>query len=196
MKTWRTVDDDERADAPQDGAWHVISRKPLLTRRYVTVWEERVRLDDGQVIDDFCRIDSPDWCAVVCLTREGRVALVRQYRHGVGRQSLELPAGGVEPSESPLDAARRELLEETGLWAPHWQPLISLAVDPSRQRVVGHFYVALQAEVRAAPSLDPGERLETLLLEPNEMFARLERGEIFHGLHVAALLQAKRQGVL
>ena len=82
-------------------SWHVLSRTPLLERAYLRVRQDHVRLGDGREIDDFCVVESPDWAAVLCVTADGRVPLVRQYRHGLGQVSWELPAGALEPGEEP-----------------------------------------------------------------------------------------------
>src|SRR5688572_4529264 len=110
--------------------WSLIERRPLVRRTYLNVWEDRVRLANGREIDDFCVLESPDWAAVLCVTRDREIVLVRQYRHGIQGESLELPAGALEPSEAPLDAARRELLEESGHVSERWEPLLRASLDP------------------------------------------------------------------
>jgi 8-oxo-dGTP pyrophosphatase MutT (NUDIX family) len=173
----------------------VLERRALLERSFITVWEDRVQLPSGTVLDDFCVIDAPDWAGVLCITRDRQVAFVRQYRHGLRGDSLELPAGALEPDELPLDGARRELSEETGFSSERWQLLLSVSVDPARQSGRAHFYAALNAHVSQAPRLDPGEDLETLLVPAAEVMALVDAGRIAHGLHIAALLQAERLGL-
>lgn len=186
------------SDAESAGGkpWQVLERRKLASLSHVSVWQDRVRLHNGETIDDFCRIESPDWAAIVCVTADQLVVLVRQYRHGVARSSLELPAGALEPGETPLEAARRELLEETGHTAPEWKTLTTLSVDPSRQQARGHFFCALGAVRSAPPTPDPAEEIETLLVTPDELQRRIATGECFHGLHVAAILTARERGLL
>lgn len=176
--------------------WRVLQRTPLLERRYLRVVQDHVRLDDGREIDDFCLIESPDWAAVLCITEERRVALVRQYRHGLGGISWELPAGALEPGEEPLAGARRELLEETGYASDTWQPLLTASVDPARVVSRAHFFAALECRPVAKPSLDATEELETLLLTREELLRLIDRGELQHGVHLAAVLLAVRRGLI
>jgi 8-oxo-dGTP pyrophosphatase MutT (NUDIX family) len=176
--------------------WQILKRTPLCERTFVRVLEDHVRLGDGREIDDFCVIESPDWAAVLCVTSDGRVALVRQYRHGLGAESWELPAGALEPGEDPLAAARRELREETGYASEDWQPLLTASIDPSRQVARAHFYAALGARCVAAPALDSNEDLETVLVSRAELLAMLDDGRLVHGIHIAAILTAVRKGLL
>lgn len=176
--------------------WRVLERTPLLERTYLRVTQDRVRLDDGREIDDFCLLHSPDWAAVLCVTDDRRIALVRQYRHGLGNVSWELPAGTLEPGEEPLAGARRELLEETGYASEAWHPLLTASIDPARQSSRAHFFVALECRRVAKPALDATEELETVLLERAELLALIDRGDLQHGIHLAAVLLALRRGLL
>lgn len=176
--------------------WHVLERKQLVQRSFITLWEERVRIGNGREIDDFCIIDSPDWAAVLCVTDAGHVVLVRQYRHGCRGESLELPAGALEPGELPLAAAQRELLEETGYAAERWEPLLRASIDPARQSGNAHFFCALGARRVAEPRLDGSEDLSALLVSPSELLGLVDSGQVFHGIHVAAILLGERRGWL
>ena len=96
-------------------AWDVLESAYLSRKPWLTLRRDRVRLPGGAVIDEYLVLEYPAWVSVVAVTSEGRVVLVRQYRHGLGRAGVELPAGVVEPGDpSPESAARRELREETG----------------------------------------------------------------------------------
>jgi 8-oxo-dGTP pyrophosphatase MutT (NUDIX family) len=176
--------------------WTVLRRTTLVERRYLELRQEHVRLANGQEIDDFYVIDVSDWAAVLCVTASREIVLVRQYRHGVGKESIELPAGGLEPGEDPEAAAARELLEETGYASRRWSRIGVFATDPSRQTTHAHFYCALDAERVRAPELDDSEELSVQLASPSELFELIERGQIDHGLHVAAILLAARRGLV
>lgn len=175
--------------------WRVIERRSLVQRTFLKVWEERVQLASGREIDDFCILDAPDWAAVVPVTEAGQVVLVRQYRHGVRGESLELPAGALEPGEAPLDAARRELLEESGYSSERWEPLLVSSLDPARQSGWAHFYAAREARATDAQRLDPSEDIEIVLVSPGELMGLIDSGRIVHGIHIAAILLAQRRGL-
>jgi len=87
-------------------------------------------------------VKHPGAVVIAAVDAEGKVVLVKQYRHPVGRWLLELPAGGLEPGEDPLAAAQRELREEVGLEAKVWQPLGEFYSSPGYASELLHAFLA------------------------------------------------------
>jgi 8-oxo-dGTP pyrophosphatase MutT (NUDIX family) len=142
-------------------------------------------------VHDFYILDAPDWCNIVPLTRDGQVVMVRQRRHGVGQETLELPGGMVDPEDpSPLEAARRELLEETGYRAAHVEAIGDIAPNPAMQSNRCWSFLAREVERVAAPELDHGEDIDVVLVPYAEIPERIRRGEIAHALVVVAFAYA------
>ena len=176
--------------------WQVLSRRTLVSRRWLEVHEDRVRLANGRELAEFHVIDSPHWAAVLCVSKDDEVVLVRQYRHGIQGESLELPAGVIEPDEEPLAAAKRELGEETGYSAERWEPILSVATEPSRHTVRAHFFCALGATPAVERALDESEDIEVVRVPRQELFGLIESGRIVHGVHVGAILYAAQRGLI
>jgi len=177
-------------------AWQVLSDTSLISQRWLEVREQRVRLANGHEIERFHLIRGPNWASVLCLTAEREVVLVRQYRHGLGGTSLELPAGVLEAGEVPLEGARRELREESGFEAESIEPLLSIAPEPARNSTRAHFFFARGAVRVSELALDSSEDLEVLLVPVEELLDLIDRGHIVHAAHIAAILLAWRRGLL
>jgi 8-oxo-dGTP pyrophosphatase MutT (NUDIX family) len=172
--------------------WNTLASRPLLDRRpWLTVWEEDVLLPDGAIVHGYLRSRARDYAMVFALMTDGTVPLVRQYKHGPGRPSYDLPAGYLDgPDELPLSGAQRELHEETGLVADRWQPLGHLVIDTNRGEDRAHIFLALGARHEGAPHLDPTESLEVSYHTPDALCTLVRSGAIDSMASVAGIMLA------
>src|SRR6516225_275854 len=113
----------------------------VFTGRVITVNVETVRLPNGHVTD-LEIIHHPGGAAIVAVDAQQRVCLIRQYRHAAGGWIWELPAGKLEPNEPPAETARRELIEEAGRTAEHWQSLGPYVSSPGVFTETVHLFLA------------------------------------------------------
>ena len=118
-------------------------------------------------------VESPDAVVVVAVDRDGCVTLVRQLREAARRELLELPAGGVDPGEEPLEAAKRELREEAGLTGGDWREATAFYTTPGfcRERMTLFFAEGVE-QGEAAPADD--EQLEVVRWQVEEIARRLD----------------------
>ena len=125
--------------------------------------------------------------AVLPVLEDGRVVLIRQYRYGVGEEVWEVPAGRLDPGETPEQAARRELVEEVGLHARKLTPLVTLHTTPGFCDEVIHVFRATGLET-VPPRPDEDERITAHTLELAEARSRLEESPVRDAKTLVALL--------
>ena len=131
----------------------------------------------------------PDYVCVVAFTDRDELVLVRQYRPAVERHTLELPAGHVEPKETPAESARRELAEECGLDASRLELLGTLVSDTGRnENRVWCYFAASVSSLSKDHAPEPG--VQRILMPRAKLPELLGKAEFDHALHMAALMLA------
>jgi ADP-ribose pyrophosphatase len=165
--------------------WTVTHSRYVLTDRWLSVRADSCRTTAGQVVEPYYVFEDPDWVNIVALTDAQEVILVRQYRHGIGKTVLELPGGTIDPQDpSPLEAARRELLEETGYPSQHSHRWGGLSATPATHNNQTHGFLATGCSKVASPRLDESEELEVILKPAGELLQLVRGGELLPSLHV------------
>jgi 8-oxo-dGTP pyrophosphatase MutT (NUDIX family) len=171
--------------------WRSTSAELLFHHPLLGLERQRLATDTGEEREALV-LRSPDWVNVVPLLagpadrpEELRVVMVRQWRFGVGAETLELP-GGVVEDPTPEEAARRELREETGFQARSLRPLGELSPNPAIFSNRCFTFLATGLERAGEPLNGPLEEQVVELVPLAEVPARVRRGEIRHALIVAA----------
>jgi 8-oxo-dGTP pyrophosphatase MutT (NUDIX family) len=162
--------------------WPVIASRLLHDFRIFRLREDRCVSPRTGVAHDFFVIEAPDWINVVALTATGRVVLIRQHRMGTGVVTLEIPGGMIDPGESPLAAAARELREETGYVAERWTSLGSIDPNPAIQTNRCYTYLAEGCRLAGDPELDEKEDIGVEEADLDAIPALLADGTITHAL--------------
>jgi ADP-ribose pyrophosphatase len=177
--------------------WKTLARRTVLDcGKYLSVEMHTVALPDGQVIEDWPWVVTPDFVNVVVVTQAGRYLCFRQTKYSLDGVGLAPVGGYIDAGETPLAAAERELLEETGYEAARWVHLGSYPIDGNRGAGTGHFFLALGAEPVAARDADDLEEQELRLLTRDEVSAALDEGAFGVLPWAAALALALRHPAL
>ena len=135
---------------------------------------------------DFYIIEAPDWINVVATTSDNQIVLIKQYRHGTQSVTLEIPGGMVDPGESPLEAARRELLEETGYASNEWIFIGKVHPNPAIQNNTCHMFLAKDVKKVQEPNFEGTEDIVSFLTPAKEIPNLVAEGKITHSLVIGA----------
>lgn len=139
-------------------------------------------------------VDAPDWVNIIPVTRDGRVVMIRQFRFGITRSTLEIPGGMVDPGEDAQTAATRELEEETGYRPREVIPLGWVHPNPALQGNRCHSFLALDCDPVHAGRQESSEDITVELVQRAEIPGLILRGEISHSLVVTAFyLESQRR---
>jgi len=172
----------------------LIESQSIFKGAVFDVERDRLREEDGsEIVREVVRHAGGAGC--LPLFDDGRVALVRQYRHPARRELLEIPAGKIESGETPAGCAARELEQETGFRAGRIERLAEFYSTPGFCEERLYVYLATGLE-RAEQNLDRDEYVEVAYLPFGEAVAMAERGEIEDSKTIIALLLAARKGRL
>jgi ADP-ribose pyrophosphatase len=159
-------------------AWKTLSRRTILDHsKYLVVEEHTVELPDGQIINNWPWVITPDYINVLAVTKDNMFLCFRQTKYSIEGTTLAPVGGYLEPGEEPLAAAQRELLEETGYKASEWVSLGTYRTGANRGLCMAYLFLAQRAYKVQEPDADDLEEQELLLLSRSEIEDALAVGE-------------------
>ncbi|MBI4094891.1 MAG: NUDIX hydrolase [Candidatus Liptonbacteria bacterium] len=172
-------------------SWKLLGSKTVFDRRWYRVRRDRVKIAPGKIINDYFLGVFPDIVLVVALTKDGKIPLVRQYKHGAGKILLEVPAGYIDKYETPLHAAKRELTEETGYGAGTWKQLGFFYSNPTKEKGNGlYIFFAKGVTQVAKAKMDETEAIDVFLVRRDTVIKKMLKNEIKVAGSMLALLLA------
>lgn len=178
--------------------WKISNKREVLNQgKFLRVEYHTVELPDGTVIDDWSWVITPDYVNIVVITEDGRFLLFKQGKYAYKGVSFAPMGGYLEPGEDALEAAKRELLEETGYVADDWSHLGKWVVDSNRGAGTAHAYLAIGARKVQARAADDLEEQTIIHLNRDEVEAALLSGKVkvlpwSNALLMALMLYDKR----
>jgi ADP-ribose pyrophosphatase len=173
--------------------WRRLRSEPVGSYRVFDVCQVELEDAERRPRGDAFTIRCNDWCNVVAITPDDHVVLVWQYRFGTDALSLEIPGGVVDAGETPEEAARRELLEESGYRAADLEPLLVVEPNPAIQSNRCFTFLAREAVPTGTTCFDSQEELETALVPAGRIGDLLDGGQVTHALVQGALEVYRRK---
>ena len=195
----------EQAIADNSLAWEEVSTEHIVRDEWIDFRKSAFRFPDGQIFQPYYTFSRRDYVVIVPFTEDGQILCVRQFRQGIREVTTEFPAGGIErtdgkeygsasdqAAEEALQAARRELREETGYESEEWQHLLTVPADATISNNYAHLFLAKNCRLTSEQDLDAMEFLQVVKLSPEEIENLISSGGFKQIVHVAAWLLAKK----
>ena len=164
-----------------------LARQEIFNGRIIKVVKDDVELENGRRTTREV-VYHHEAVAVVAINENNEILLVKQYRYPIGRELTELPAGVLENGENPLEAAKRELLEETGYSAEHWELLTCIYTSPGVHDEKIYIYSASNLQKISGQNLDEDELLTFETVPFDKVFEMVCTGKIMDAKTIAGVL--------
>lgn len=167
--------------------WNYLYSKTVFKDRLVCVRHDKYHFLPNDIIKDFTVFELGDWVNIIPVTEDGHVVMIRQFRHGIRRDTIEIPGGLIsEEDSSPMEAAVREMEEETGYHSMDVVHIGTVEPNPALQTNRCYTFLARNAFPRSIQSLDPTESIRVELTRKDDIYRMIRETRITHGLVVAA----------
>ncbi len=172
-----------------DLKWKTLSSEYLFNDRWFKVRREKCETPTGKIVEPYYVYEFATWVGALPVTADGKVIMVRQYRHALGETCIEVPGGCVDDTDNNFEAAAaRELLEETGYTFSSYEYLGRISPNPSTNTNLLHMFLATGGIKTAEQQLDPNEEIEVVLVTIDELKKLLKENKIIQAMHVSCIM--------
>lgn len=170
--------------------WKILCSEYIHKGPWATLRADKCEMPDGRIVPAYFVLEYPNWSNAVAFTEEGKILMVRQYRHAAQIVSLELPGGVIEPGEDPSEGIKRELLEETGYQFDEVEQIAIIYANPATGDNHTYCYIAKNGKKTQLQSLDPHEEIIVEEYTVAEIKQLLADNKISQALHCTNLFYA------
>jgi 8-oxo-dGTP pyrophosphatase MutT (NUDIX family) len=170
--------------------WKVLDSEYLFNEPWLTVRKEKCELPNGRIMPAYYIYEHPNWVSAFALTQDNKVIMVKQYRHGLGVLSTELPGGVIDKGETPEAAISRELREETGYTFESFEYLGKISPNPATNTNYMYMFLAKGGVKTSQQCLDDTEDIEVLIYDIEEVKQLIKENKIVQSLHATTIFYA------
>lgn len=167
--------------------WTLQKSENVIHNQWIVVRRDEVLTSSGYEIEDYYVVEQPDFVNIIAITDDGKFLIEEQYRHAIERVCYELPAGKIECGETPLQAAQRELLEETGFGGGEWVEYYKSSSNSSVLTSECITFLAKGVTKVQKENLEKSEDIVLHVLKPEIVQSLLSSQFIYEGVHQAPL---------
>lgn len=171
--------------------WKILSSQELCKTKFFRLREDKCEMPNKNIVPHYYVIEWKPWCNVVAIDSMGDMILIEQYRHAASKVCIEIPGGQIDHG-SPIDAVKRELLEETGYTSDDITHVGTHYPNPAMLNNQLHTFVAKNCRKISDLKLDEFEDIKVFTLSVKSAYALVEEGKIDHSLIIASMYLAKK----
>ena len=171
--------------------WKTLSSEYLFNDRWFKVRRDKCETPGGKIVDPYYVYEFSTWVGALPVTEDGKIIMVRQYRHALGETCMEIPGGCVDDTDTNVEyAIARELLEETGYSFTSFDYLGKISPNPSTNSNLLHMFLAKGGKKVGEQNLDENEEIEVVEMTLDELKQLLRENKIVQAMHVSCILYA------
>ncbi|HET7118865.1 MAG TPA: NUDIX hydrolase [Hanamia sp.] len=182
-----------REDLGGDLKWKILSSEYLSRHQYFTARKDKCVAPDGKIIDEYFVVELPATVCGVAITKEGEVLMVRQYRHPIKEILLEIPGGFIDENETPEQAMKRELKEETGYEFSSVINVGRIAANPGVLDNYTYLFLAQGGVKTSEQKLDKNEDLQIEKISLQELKKLFIENKIVQATHNCCVFYALKE---
>ena len=171
--------------------WITLTSEYLFSDLWFKIRKDKCETPQGKIVDPYYVYEFPTWVAALALTEDGKIIMVRQYRHALGETCIELPGGCVDDMDATFEQAiARELKEETGFSFSSYIYLGKISANPSTNNNLLHMFLAKGGKLTGKQQLDSNEEIDVELYSIEDVKQMLRENKIMQAMHVTCILYA------